>query len=594
MPQVIRILFGATLTLATCGALGSILLRRLNLSLHREEAVIIAFLSGSACTQVVVFTLCTFHLAFPWVLGILAAFSITGASIYVRNSWKGKSVPQPAKAWRIVFAAIYLAFFAVYFINALAPEASPDGSGYHLGNVYRMWQSHGFAWDYHSIYSHMPQGMEMLFLPAYTFGGTSAAALVHFAFFSTLPLLIICYGCRFGFPRAAIFAAVLVYAAPVCGITGTSAYNDLALATLIFAVFYLLQVNSESRADNYLIIIGLLIGECFALKYTGILAAPFAAGVLIGQYRRSSARPLLIAATAAALVAVPWVVRNWIWAGNPVAPFLNSWFPNPYYDSNLEHGYLADLAYYPHFKHYWDLPLDFILFGRVLPGFVGPGFLLAPIGLLALRYPQGRRLVWAAVFFGVPVWFNAAVRFLVPSLAFIALAVGIALLELRGTLPVLAVLHAVLCWPSVVSAYCAPWAWRLREVPWRAAVRREPEPKFLQKRLGDYAWKEPVERLVPATARVYTDAGRPEAYIHRALVVSYESSQGYEVQRSLGVCLANPALRAPSMKKIKGLGISYLLINDSDEVAADLKNYSRFWNITLLAEVNGARLYRLD
>ena len=106
---------------------------------------------------------------------------------------------------------ILAVFFILYFFNALAPEISPDGSGYHLANdVPRFWRQHGFVWDYHSIYAYFPQGMEMLFLVAFVFGHFSAAALVHLAFLLSLPLLIACYGRRYGFPRAGLFATILV------------------------------------------------------------------------------------------------------------------------------------------------------------------------------------------------------------------------------------------------------------------------------------------------------------------------------------------------------------------------------------------------
>ncbi len=594
MFQVIPILFGAACTLATCGALGSILLHRLSIRLCREEAALFSFLAGSACLQVVIFTLCSFHGAHWEVFIVLAAAAIAGAILYGRKFPSRKRLPGLPKLWMGVFLVVYACFFTIYLANAMAPEASPDGSGYHLGNVFRLWQQHGFAWNYHSIYSQMPQGIEMLFLPAYTFGGTSAAALVHFAFFSALPLLMICYGRRFECSKAAVFGAIVVYAAPVCGLAGTSAYNDLALATLVFAVFYAIQVNSQERLTNNLILTGLFVGECFALKYTGALAAPFAVTLLFWDYGRKAVRPVLVVAIAAAIVALPWVLRNWLWLGNPAAPFLNTWFPNPYYTTDLEKGYLAGLREFPPFKHYWNLPLDFVLFGRVLPGFIGPAFLLAPFALLALRKPQGRRLVFAAMVFAVPVWLNVAVRFLVPSLAFLTIAMGIGLAWVEPVLPALAVCHAVLCWPSLVTLYCAPWAWRLGGVPVRAALRLEPEAQFLKSRLGDYAWKEPIERLVPANALIYTDAGRPEAYIHRTLIVSYESTLGFQAQQTLWAPLANPAMRGASTQKLKELGFSYLLVNNSNPAAADLKAHSDLWGIRLLEEANGARLYSLD
>jgi hypothetical protein len=60
--------------------------------------------------------------------------------------------------------------------------------------------------------------MELLFLVAFAIGRHPAAATVHMAFQATLPLLLVCYGLRFGFPRVGIFAGLLIYACPVVGI----------------------------------------------------------------------------------------------------------------------------------------------------------------------------------------------------------------------------------------------------------------------------------------------------------------------------------------------------------------------------------------
>src|SRR5665647_3361197 len=100
----------------------------------------------------------------------------------------------------------------------------------------------------------------MLFLVAFAFGRHSAAALVHFTYLCTLPLLMVCWGRRFGLGKAGLFAAFLIFASPVIAKDGISAYNDLAAATLIYAVFYLLQVWDESSSSNILILIGLLSG----------------------------------------------------------------------------------------------------------------------------------------------------------------------------------------------------------------------------------------------------------------------------------------------------------------------------------------------
>ena len=278
MREVAYILFGAAFTVAVSLAMGSLLLARLRLTFHRGEAALIEFVAGSGCLSFLIAILCALHIArkgvFLW--GGLAVISL--ALWQARGAPRRKSLPAISLKWMTAFFLIFGAFFIYYFFNALAPEISPDGTGYHLGNVVRMWRNHGFAWDYHSMYAYFSQGGEMLFLVAFTFGRHPAAALVHFTWLCTLPLLMVCWGRRFGYPKAGLFAAILVFASPVIGKDGISAYNDLTVATLIFAVFYLLQVWDEYQSSNLLILIGLLSGFSYGVKYTAFLTLPFAVG----------------------------------------------------------------------------------------------------------------------------------------------------------------------------------------------------------------------------------------------------------------------------------------------------------------------------
>ena len=137
----------------------------------------------------------------------------------------------------------------LYLANAMAPEVSPDGAGYHLGLVARYLREHGFVRITDNLYAAMPAGVEMLFLFAFAFGRHSAAALVHFAFLLALVWQVFSYGRRRGFPVAGASAALLVFASPVVGIDGTSAYNDVAVAAIAFTLFHLLQIWDEERTS---------------------------------------------------------------------------------------------------------------------------------------------------------------------------------------------------------------------------------------------------------------------------------------------------------------------------------------------------------
>jgi F5/8 type C domain len=728
MRDVMHILFGAVFTVAVSTAMGTLLLRRLGLDLYRFEAALFAFVAGSGLLSLVIALLCMVHQARRGVFLLGGMAVIAWALWRERGSPRRSALPPAPAGWPVLFCVLFAAFFICYFFNALAPEVSPDGSGYHLGNVLRIWNHHGFVWDYHSFYAYLSQGTEMLFLMAFAFGRHSAAAMVHCAFLTALPLLMVCYGRRFGLGRAALFAAILIYASPVIGMDGVAAYNDVAVATVIFAVFYALQVSDDSINSNYLILIGLLAGSAYGIKYTACLALGFA--VAFAWWRWVKLRAVLLLCIPGAVIIAPWILRNWIWVGNPFAPFLNTWFPNPYYHAGMEKSYVDELSHYLGMHHNWEIPLQLTIRGGLVAGLFGPVFLLAPLALLGLRHRQGRRLLLAALVFALPAYFNTGARFLIPSAPFLALAMGLGLADSPGVLAAVAIFHAVVSWPSVLNTYCDPWAWRVSSVPVKAALRREPEVPYIERHLGDYVLKVPIEQNVPRGEKIFSFAGRPEAYIDRDIVVQYESTFGNLVQDILQAPAAHPprhrqefrflpvltrgirvvniasgenfwtvaemrvlsqgspvpraagwrvsawpngweaplafdnsyatrwstwqamppharlqidfarseridavllecepawearvqvevltgsgrwaaitdtaehsedalpdGIRLAATRDVKARGIRYLWINDSDFCAEDMKNYTKFWGITQVAEGNGTRFYRID
>jgi hypothetical protein len=534
---------------AVCLAAGLLLIRALRLQFDRMEQVLFGFVAGAACVSTVLCGLCAAHLVGRGtILGLGLAVIAAGLRWMPLSAVCRKALPK--SKW--LYFAVIGSLFLLYFFTALAPEVSPDGSGYHLGNVRRIAESGGFVWDYHSIYSAFPQGLEMLFLVAYLFGGMPAAAMVHLAFLCALAGLLVAYGRRFGFPHAGLFAAVLVFGSPVVGLVGSSAYNDVALATCIYAVFYSCEANSEDSSGRLLILISLLAGYCLAIKYTGGLALPYA------MWRTRRLLP------SSAVVFGPWILRNWLWIGNPAAPFLNKWFPNWLYTADLEAAYLSDIRHVEGFRHWWEVPFDLTIYGGRLPGFLGPVFLLSPLALLALRYETGRKLLLACVIFAVPCALNPGGRFLIPALPFLALAMAIAMQNSPGTLPLLAVFHGALALPRAMPLYCADYAWRLREMPVRVA-----EEPYIRRNVPGYALKEMIETNVPKGQKVFSLATLPEAYIDREIVVGYESADGMAIARG-----ADP----------ERYGIRFLLL------PKNLKNR----NLTAVAERDGTILYRLQ
>jgi hypothetical protein len=503
------LLFGAAFTCAVCLALGGLLLGKA----CRDTGV--RFVSGAALLSLLVCALCAAGLVYPLVLlGI--GVVVIGAAVKLGTGWGrlAGGAPAPRLLWAIAFGM----FAVLYLANAMAPEISPDGASYHLGLVSHYLRAHGFVPITDNLYAAMPGGVEMLFLFAFAFGRHSAAALIHFAFFVALVWQVFSYARRRGFPIAGASAALIVFASPVAGIDGTSAYNDVAVAAIAFTLFHLLQIWDEERNPRLLAAIGLAAGFAFATKYTAWPAVAYAVVFVLAKNRKA----VLPVAACAALMIAPWLLKNWVYLHNPVAPFFNRQFPNSYVMAGFEDIYRRMMAIYQ-LKSRWEIPMQVTTYGS-LSGLLGPVFLLAPLGLVALRRKEGRQLWLAALVFSLNYFSNIAARFLIPSMPFVALALALALSAVPRLAMAVAMLSAVLSWPAMVGRYAHPDAWRLLRIPWKEALRIRTEESYLERRLDHYGVERLIEQKTAPGSTVFTFVPVPEAYTSRHIRVEYQSA----------------------------------------------------------------------
>src|SRR5712692_6134740 len=131
MKQALAALFGAAFTVAACYAVGAVLLEKLRVRpLRRGEQIPLAFVLGAACLHVLMFVLFASHLAYrPVLVGLCGAAGLAGC---LRPLFRPRQPARPAAPRRLESLVPLIGgapFFLLYFINAWAPEASPDGSG---------------------------------------------------------------------------------------------------------------------------------------------------------------------------------------------------------------------------------------------------------------------------------------------------------------------------------------------------------------------------------------------------------------------------------------------------------------------------------
>jgi hypothetical protein len=479
MAGPLEILGGAGFTLAACWGLGRLLWR------GRPPAESLAIASGAAVLSFLIFLSLIFRVAgmeLFAVLGVVCAAPL----VWFRPRLKW----EKPREIEIALGAALAVYFAFEFVHAMAPEVMPDGVTYHLGLPVE-WLRLGHFPKRIGFYEMLPQGLEMLFGFAFAFGRHSAAKLVHFAFLVlTLPLGL--FAARLlEIPRTAAMAGLMFYlCSPVAGISGSSAYNDAALVFFLLGAFTLMVLWWRERATLVLAHAGLLAGFCYGIKMTGGIAVVAVVAVaLAGRAWKAVAA----AAGAACIGVLPWVGRAWWLTGNPVAPLLNRWFPNPWFHQSTEEHLARYLRSYEGVT--WaNVPYVLALDGQRLQGLIGPALFLTPLALLALRKRSGRRLLGSAALAAAPWVLNIGARFFMPAWIFLSLALAVAL-PLRVCVGA-ALLQALLCFPPVLDLYVSPGAWRLHGWPWQAALRVEPETQYLRQTHWEYGVSELLQKSV--------------------------------------------------------------------------------------------------
>ena len=429
-----------------------------------------------------------------------------------------------------LYAAGVLAVYTiVYFIYALAPEIQPDGVAYHLTLVAEYARLGAFP-DRVGFFEMLPQGLEMLMVPAFLVGKHSAAKLVHFAFLLSSVPLILSIGRRLDLrSEISASAAVLYFCAPIVGITGTSTYNDAALVFFALATADMLLLWRQDPADRNLLAAGALAGFCYAVKFNGAVVAVAAVMLMLATRR---VRFVLVLAAGVALTAVPWMLRNAVVAENPFAPLFNAWFPNPYFHLAMEKHLEFSWRNYDSVG-LWQAPWELAIGGR-LQGIYGPLFLLLPLGLLALRERAGRWCAVAALMLSAGWLSNFGARFVMPGFPFFAFLLAIAAASFpRPALGAVAVLHAVACLPWVTPLYQPPTTWGWPALPLRAAFQLESEEAYLRQALGEYQLATLLRENTEPGDRIFALASVPKLYAERDVRTWWESAENDTLTESL-------------------------------------------------------------
>jgi hypothetical protein len=293
--------------------------------------------------------------------------------IWLRLWGNARVLLQDLSLLEQLLAAATLLILAMAFIISLSPPLAFDALVYHL-TLPRLYLQAGRIYYVPQImFWGMPQTGEMLYTWAMGLAGEQTAALVGWAF-GLLTLIGLASALQsFVSRRVAWVAIASLISAYSLAVSLSWAYIDWLMG--LFGLCFLLSLL-EWRLTlrlRTLFVAGVFAGFAFSTKYTGGILVLIGVGVLGLDYlsKRLSARDAansfaaffkhaLVLCGAAGLVAVPWLVKNWLATGNPFYPLI---FPSGamdavrlrLYQSIIPWGGWQDAVFLPLRATYWGV-----------------------------------------------------------------------------------------------------------------------------------------------------------------------------------------------------------------------------------------------
>jgi len=463
------------------------------------------FTAGYAFLALLLFALGYLHAFHHGVLVGVALGGVALAVPFLPRELRTAREAWAASRWMRRALVALAVFLALDLVLASAPPTSGDAIAYHLsapkewlaaGRIFPIW------WDWNTF---QPFSTEFHQALGQALWNGQAAMVVTglLAIFSTC--------CIYGLTRelagrrAAIVAAVLWIAQGMFVWESTGGFVELALAGFVaLSAWHLASFRGTGRMNDALWA-GLAAGVSAGTKYHGLIfVGAFAALVPLLAPRRRSAALALFAVAAA--VALPWYLRNWIVAGNPLYPFASGTFGGKYLDAGSRYDLNQSLAGYG-LPGIWRLPffpIEFLLHtDRYERGYsFSPAlFLLAPAG--AVVGGRTARLLGVGIVAYLVVWWETmhqVTRYLLPVFPFVALLAALAAVALwdRGR-------RARLALGAVAAITIVPFVAIAGLFTWRVgpgAVGIQSTSTFVQKQTGTYDAFQWLDAHLPAKGRV--------------------------------------------------------------------------------------------
>jgi hypothetical protein len=488
---------------------------------------------------------------------------------------------------------------------AVAPSIHYDALNYHLGVPAIYVQQHAVVEVPEEFRSYWAHNAEMLYTLALALVGQPLPTLIHLTFGLLTMGLVFSLGKRLAGTRVGLIGAVLFYSLPIVTWESGTAYTDLMVTLYAFGTLYAAAVWWLEQDEAWLTVAGLMAGFGLGTKLNAVLVlfplSLFVGSGLLLRYglSRRCLMGLLRSAIPTALLFAPWLVRDWLWTGNPIFPFYNTIFQSPKWRHDnafrnigmfgMWHR-IVDLVRLP-----WDLVAHADKFGEATVAASGSVPLSALPWLYLLEFREKRHLLILCFFVGISVmlWFSVGryLRFLLPIFPALALlaALNIEALWLRVSEHhwrkqiAIAGLMVALSYIVATRAVHTVWGWQIPDrYPYRVALGLETPERFLSRAVPVYDSLKFLDQQDDGKHRVFSIGNEFRMYT-LSRIFSVHGSRDAGLIAFLLLPGSNVA------RALKQQGYDFLLINQND-----IKARPTMYQVSVLDELFLRQFARLE
>ena len=235
---------------------------------------------------------------------------------------------------KLLYGGILCLLLATILLIAV-PPISRDALIHHLA-IPKLYLQHGGIFEIPNLeFSYYPMNLDLLYMVPLSFGNDIIPKFIHFIFALGTAWLIYDFLKRNLTKTYGLLGSFFFLSIPVILKLSITVYVDLGLIFFSTASLLLLFRWSEEKFQpRYLIFAGISCGLAMSTKYNGLITFLILSAFVPLLYQRVSAttnnfvalRWGIIFFAVALLTFSPWMIRNFMWTGNPLYPLFENFF----------------------------------------------------------------------------------------------------------------------------------------------------------------------------------------------------------------------------------------------------------------------------